>query len=77
MFNRGFLKVPSGGGRERESKQVQLDEIYADFSVVCFSDRISRAIDVRRRAENRILSRLPFSSDSEETLKVIPVEFNV
>lgn len=77
MFNRGFLKVPSGRGRERESKQVQLDEIDADFPVVCFSDRSSRAIDVRRRAENRILSPLPFSSDSEETLKVIPVEFNV
>lgn len=77
MFNRGFLKVPSGGERERESKQVQLDEIDADYPIVCFSDRSSRAIDVRKRAENRLLSSLPSSSDSEEILKLIPVEFNV
>ena len=63
MFNRGFLKVPSGGGRERESKQVQLDKIDADYPIVCFSDRSSRAIDVRKRAENRILSSLPFPSN--------------
>ena len=63
MFNRGFLKVPSGEGRERESKQVQLDEIDADYPIVCFSDRSSRAIDVRKRAENRILSSLPFPSN--------------
>ena len=63
MFNRGSLKVPSGGGRERESKQVQLDEIDADYPIVCFSAQSSRAIDVRKRAENRILSPLPSSSD--------------